>query len=74
MVKPHMLNGRAQVRWVPAHRTTGDYAARGIPERHRLGNAAADAAASGLARIRAVPAAWAERRAAQLEDAEACQR
>eukprot|EP00974_Lingulodinium_polyedra_P003525 331975-Lingulodinium_polyedra.AAC.1 len=60
--------------WVPAHRTAEDYAARGIPERHRLGNAAADAAASEVAALRAPPGAWRAHRAAQLADAEACQR
>eukprot|EP00974_Lingulodinium_polyedra_P012660 1226465-Lingulodinium_polyedra.AAC.1 len=28
--------------WVPSHRAAEDYAARGIPECHRLGNAVAD--------------------------------
>eukprot|EP00974_Lingulodinium_polyedra_P067432 6528763-Lingulodinium_polyedra.AAC.1 len=58
-VRPHVLDGRVAVRWIPAHRTAEDYAARGIDERHRRGNAAADSAANGEARARAAPPAWA---------------
>eukprot|EP00974_Lingulodinium_polyedra_P017710 1717810-Lingulodinium_polyedra.AAC.1 len=60
--------------WVPAHRTAEDYAARGLPERHRRGNSLADAAASGLAIARAVTREWRSYRAAQLADTAACQK
>eukprot|EP00974_Lingulodinium_polyedra_P067297 6514959-Lingulodinium_polyedra.AAC.1 len=74
LIRARAVGRTLDAMWVPSHRTAEDYAARGIPERHRLGNAAADAAASGVAALRAPPAAWRTHRAAQLADAEACQR
>eukprot|EP00974_Lingulodinium_polyedra_P040466 3886782-Lingulodinium_polyedra.AAC.1 len=49
-------------------------AARGIPERRRVGNARADEAASVEAAGRAASFAWRARRRQVLQDFEACQR
>eukprot|EP00974_Lingulodinium_polyedra_P064509 6232728-Lingulodinium_polyedra.AAC.1 len=55
VVRVRVLAGGVSVQWIPAHRTAEDYAARGIEERHRVGNASADAAAGGVAAARAAP-------------------
>eukprot|EP00974_Lingulodinium_polyedra_P095583 9264758-Lingulodinium_polyedra.AAC.1 len=68
LVRDRAMDRTLAVQWIPARRTAEDYAARGLPERHRCGNATADAAASGAALARAAPRVWREYRAAQLAD------
>eukprot|EP00974_Lingulodinium_polyedra_P016352 1584077-Lingulodinium_polyedra.AAC.1 len=48
--------GTLSARWIPARRAAEERVARGIPERHCVGTATADDAASGFAAERAAPA------------------
>ena len=51
-IAPHVRSGRLHARWTPAHLQEKEYAARGLAEGDRLGNAAADAAAGAAATAR----------------------
>ena len=71
---PHARSGRLRARWTPAHLSKEEYAARGLPESDRVGNAAADAAAGAAAAARAPPADLVAARAEELSQLEAVQR
>lgn len=74
LLAPHVLSGRLRARWTPAHLGAEAYAALGLAEADRVGNAAADDAASAAAAARSLDEALLESRAGELRRAEAVQR
>jgi hypothetical protein len=71
---PHARAGRLRARWTPAHLDQADYAKRGLDEKDRIGNAAADVAAGAAALARGPAEDLVAARTAEVEQLELVQR
>jgi ribonuclease HI len=66
-LEPYVRKGNVVARWTPAHKTSDEYAQRGLLEEDRQGNDAADENAKAAAVARLPPAAIVESRRTQLQ-------
>jgi ribonuclease HI len=66
-IVPHVQSGKLRARWTPAHQSAEEYLERGLAERDRLGNAAADANAGVAAAARLPPDAIVAARKRQVD-------
>jgi hypothetical protein len=66
-IAPHVRTGRLRARWTPAHKSAEEYRDRGLAERDRLGNDAADGSAGAAAAARLPAASIVAAREQQVE-------